>query len=278
MHPILVRIPLPWGGHFNVATYGMMMAVGTLAGVFAIWKIGRREGVSGNTAVDVGFWGVICGVLGAKTWFVIQYWGQFDDKWLLLKDFRSGLVYYGGAVGGAAGIIIYLAVKRLPILKILDIAAPGAILGLAFGRIGCFLNGCCYGIRSDSWLAVSFKRVTDGDEIIGSPAYLDQLNSGVVTLQDAVAKPVLPTELFSSAGALLVFIALLLLRRRRRYYGEQVALLFILYPCMRFVVEFFRGDHARSFAGLTAAQVFSLVSIAVATAVLAYIRGKRPEG
>ena len=175
MHPILLRIPLWGGNHFDIATYGVMMMLGVLAGVFLASRIAKREGVSPVVMLDLAFWAVISGIVGAKLWHIIQHWNPGGDNSDLFRNFRSGLVFYGGFLGGAVGSIIFLRIKRLPIMKILDILAPALIIGLAFGRVGCFFNGCCYGRQSDSCLAVSFVKVTDGDTLIGSPAFMDQL-------------------------------------------------------------------------------------------------------
>jgi len=269
LHPVLFRLPLPWGGHFDIATYGVMMALGALAGILVAWRLGKRDGVAAEVVIDVGFWGVFGGITGAKVWYVIQYWGQYGDKWELVKGCRSGLVWYGGVLGGTAAIIGYLLYKRLKVLKVLDACATGSALGLAFGRIGCFSNGCCYGEVTDSALGVCFKNT--------SPAFADQLNRGLVTAADAVSLPAYPTQLFEAVGSLLVFALLVVLRRWRRFYGEQVAWLFMLYPALRFTIEFYRGDHARSFAGLTAAQVFSIAAFAAALAALFYLRTARPR-
>jgi len=268
LHPVILRIPLPGGGHFDIATYGVMMALGTLAAIVVAWRLGRRDGIAGDVVIDVAFWAVVGGVTGAKAWYIIQYWPSYADKWELLRGFRSGLVWYGGVLGGTAAMLGYLRFKRLKILKVLDICAPSGILGLAFGRIGCFFNGCCYGEITDSVLGLRFKNT--------SPAFADQLARGLVSPCDVLSKPVYPTQLFACAGALAVFAALLLLRRRRRFYGEQVAWLFLLYPAVRFTIEFYRGDHLRSFWGLTAAQVFSIGAFVFAAAFLVFLRVVRP--
>ena len=106
---------------------------------------------------------------------------------------------------------------------------------------------------------------------------MDQLHSGLVAAADTVTRPVYPTQLFESLGALVIFLALVVSRRRRRFYGEQLAALVLLYPVLRFTVELYRGDHARSLAGLTAAQVFSIITFAAAAAGLSYLRLRRPS-
>lgn len=276
MHPILFRIPLPGGGYFDIATYGVMMALGTIFGALVAVRLGKRDGVPRDTVIDIAFWAVLCGIAGAKLWFIVQFWDAFPDKRDLFANFRSGLVYYGGLVGGTIGVLIYARIKRISLMKTLDVVAPGGILGLAFGRIGCFLNGCCYGKAVAGLPAVCFAKVVEDGRIIGSPAFLDQLDKGLVTAADAAAKPVFPSQLLASADALIVFAALLLLRRTRKFYGEQIALLFCLYAVVRFGEEFLRGDNDAVLFSLTMAQVTSVLMFAAGAGLFAWLRKRRP--
>ena len=277
MHPILFRIPMPGGGHFDVASYGVMMALGTIVCVLLAMRLGKREGVSPNTVIDLGFWAVISGVIGAKIWFIVQFWPTVDEKMDLIRNFRSGLVWYGGMIAGAAAMVVYLRAKRLPILKTLDVIAAPGILGLAFGRVGCFLNGCCWGRETTSWYGVSFKRVVEDGYIIGSPPYLDQYSRGLITTDAPASLPVIPTQLMEATLVACVFAALLLLKRTRRFYGEQVALVFVLYAAVRFTVELARGDSPQVWLGLTVPQIFSASAFIAAVAALLYLRLARPK-
>jgi len=276
VHPILFRIPLPNGGHFDIATYGFMLALGTLAGVFTAMRFTKREGLSSETIIDLGFWTVIAGVLGAKLWFIIQFWGSVDDKMDLLRNFRSGLVFYGGVVGAAIVIAWFAKYKRFSILQMLDVAAPSGMLGLAFGRIGCFFNGCCYGVVTNSSWGVRYPKMVDGDTIVGSPAFIDQLNAGLVHVEDTLSKPAVPTQLIECASVLAVFAIVLLLRRGRKFFGEQFTLTLVLYAIVRFSVEFFRGDNEHVLGILTIAQVFSIAMFVIGAAGYAYLRGAKP--
>lgn len=276
MHPILFSIPLPGGSSFDIATYGVMMALGTAAAVLLAMWVARRDGLSANAVVDMAFWAVIGGVVGAKAWFVVQNWGEFDDKWDLVRNFRSGLVYYGGLLGGMAAVYAYARRARLGIARVLDTLAAPAMLGLAFGRIGCFFNGCCYGSETASGLGVAYGKIVDGGLIIGSPAYLDQLAKNHISKDALTANPVLPVQLFEAGAVVAVVLTLLALRRTRRFYGEQAAMAFILYSAVRFTVEFFRGDNQSAAAGLTIPQIFSVAAFVAAAAILAYLRLAKP--
>ena len=91
MHPILFRIPLPGGLYFDIATYGVMLGLGTIFGALVAVRLGKRDGVDRDTVIDIAFWGVLCGIVGAKLWFIVQFWDAFPDKADLFKNFRSGL-------------------------------------------------------------------------------------------------------------------------------------------------------------------------------------------
>jgi phosphatidylglycerol:prolipoprotein diacylglycerol transferase len=277
VHPILFRIPLPGGGYFDIASYGVMLALGTLAGVFAAMRLTRREGLSTDTVIDLGFWAVIAGVLGAKTWFIVQFWGSVQDKMDLFRNFRSGLVFYGGIVGAAIVVAWFARFRKLPVAQMLDVAGPCAMLGLAFGRIGCFLNGCCWGKATTAWYGVRFGQVFEDNRLIGSLPYFDQIDKHLITDADKLTLPVIPTQLIESASVLAVFVILVLMRRTRKFFGEQVSLMLVLYGMVRFTVEFFRGDNSPVLAGLSPAQVFSVCMFIVGLCGLAYLRTARPE-
>jgi len=270
LHPILLRIPLPGGGHFEIASYGAMLALGTIFGAFVATILARRDGISRDTVIDITFWGVICGIIGAKLWFVAQSWDDYQDKWDLLRTFRGGVVYYGGLLGGTIGVVGYARWKRLPLLKTLDISAPAGALGLVFGRLGCFLNGCCYGRLTDSPLGIRFPAP--------SIPFVEQLDKGLVTEADRFSLPVLPYQLISAAAALALFALLLALRRTRRFYGEQFALFFIIYAVVRFSEEFLRGDNPPVLIGMSIPQAFSILMFIAGAAVFLYVRVRRPEG
>lgn len=143
-----------WWLHFNLRIYGygLMLVLGFLVGIWlARWRA-RRFGESSDYITNVGLLALVGGVIGARLAFVIEQWdGLFSraaDPLLEVINITSGgLIYYGGVVLAAAVVLVYLWLKRLPARRYLDIIAPSLMIGLAFGRMGCFLNGCCYGQR-----------------------------------------------------------------------------------------------------------------------------------
>lgn len=269
MHPVLFTIPLPGGGHFEIAMHGVMLALGAVFATFLALRLAKKDGLAPETVVDLAFWAVLSGVVGAKLWYVAQFWGDYEDKLDLVRNFRSGLVYYGGVLGALITVSVYVRVKKVHVLKALDVMAPAAALGLAFGRTGCLLNGCCYGRETASAFSITFPNP--------SIAFYDQLDRGLVKADAPSALPVLPTEPVAIALALVICVTLLFIRRYRKFYGEQIALFFILYAFARYAEETMRGDNAPVAFGLTAAQATSVLGLVGGLCLFAWLRVKKPK-
>ncbi|MGN6545096.1 MAG: prolipoprotein diacylglyceryl transferase [Aureliella sp.] len=160
-----------------VRGYGVMVLLGLFSGIgITVWR-GRQVGVSPDMIVSLGFWMMVGGVLGARLFFVVQYWNEYAVLPLgqrivaVLKLTEGGLVIYGGMIGGAIAGAIFCRRFRQPILAFADLIAPGFLIGLAFGRIGCLLNGCCFGgVCTAELPAIRFPQ--------GSPPYVRQLENG----------------------------------------------------------------------------------------------------
>jgi prolipoprotein diacylglyceryltransferase len=151
IHLLGLRIPLRLPG------YGLMVAMGFLLGILlARWRA-KRCGESPDYVTNCGVLALIGGIVGARLAYVIQHWDtQFastaNPLSAILEFTSGGLIYYGGLILGVGMVLVYLKLKRLPVRRYLDIVAVSMMLGLAFGRAGCLLNGCCFGANcSDSW-------------------------------------------------------------------------------------------------------------------------------
>ncbi len=160
-----------------VRGYGVMVLLGLFAGIgLTTWR-GKQVGVAPDTIISLGFWMMVGGVIGARVFFVVQYWQEYQvlppgQRWVaILKLTEGGLVIYGGMIGGALAGALFCWKHRLPALAFGDLIAPGFLIGSAFGRIGCLLNGCCFGGICDANLpTIQFPQ--------GSPPYVSQLESG----------------------------------------------------------------------------------------------------
>lgn len=231
-----------------------MAAIGFLLAALFLNLNRKRAGMDENQASALLFIAIISGVAGSRLFYVIQYWTQFRDNFFeIFRVDHGGLVFYGGFFLAIAAMIIYCRRKKLDMVRVLDVSSPALAIGHAMGRIGCFLNGCCYGGVTSSWLGVRYPE--------GSAPALKY--SGA---------PLHPVQLYESCGNILLAAFLLcLLRRARR--GVTLAAYIILYGVMRFTDEFFRGDHSYDqlwLGGFTPAQTIGLFLIPVGIFTLVY--------
>jgi len=166
MHPRLFEIPLI---HVTIWGFGLMMVFGFLSALWLMRRLGRRAGLDAETISNLALYALIVGVIGARAFFVWHHFDEFRGEILgVFAIWRGGLEFLGGVVPAIAFLLIYLRARRLPIRRYLDILAVGLMMGLAFGRLGCFLNGCCFGRPTDVPWALRFP--------YRSYAYVSQIN------------------------------------------------------------------------------------------------------
>jgi phosphatidylglycerol---prolipoprotein diacylglyceryl transferase len=375
--------------------YGVMLLIALVSAVGLGVYRARRRGIDPEIMYSLAIWLFIGGFGGARLFYVTEYWtqqfakhhsdGSFDFGATIaavVNVAQGGIVIYGGLAGGALAGALFLRRHRLPVLAIFDICAPSVMLGLAIGRIGCFLHGCCYGgVCTLPW-AVAFPQQSPpferqmnradsqgnrlylhglafSDEAtgLGGPAVIDSVKpgsaadvnglkahdqilkidrqsatdpdplpifpakrregagEGTVAKDDSLAAaetallsvsgegtrisiwtdrraapfewkitaideppqqslPVHPTQLYSSLDALLLCLVLLAYEPFRRHDGETLALLFILHPLARFLVEAIRTDEPKQYWGMSISQAGSLLFVAAALALWFYLRGR----
>ena len=265
----LFEIPIPFiGKSIPVYAYGFMMMLGLLAALYVARMRAKSEGISRERITDLGIYAILAGIGGGRLFYVIQNFGVYKGNLIdILKIYQGGLVFYGGLIAAIIAIMSILRIKKLPVLKTLDIIALSLAIGLVFGRIGCFLNGCCWGdiCNPDLLWAVQFPRTIDVHNMIdGSPAFLYHLEEGLVDLSDKHSLPIHPTQLYSSLGNLAIFFILNAFFKYRRRDGEITMLFCILYPVMRFCMEILRADNPPLFDGLTISQNIGILIFTVA--------------
>ena len=248
MHPIAFKL-----GTLSVHWYGVLVAMGFIAG---LWTAGRRaplHGISPDKVGDAGPWMIIGGIIGARSLYVATYWKESFAGYPWTEVFmvqRGGLVFYGGLIGASLATILYCRVRHIPLWKLADVFAPSIALGYVFGRLGCLMNGCCYGRACSLPWAISYPSGALPPEHHG---------------------PVHPTQIYDSLLNLLLYLFLAWLYRRKKFDGQVFATYLICYAFTRSFVEYFRGDYslAHRHAGfLTPAQLVS-VGILVAGVALA---------
>jgi phosphatidylglycerol:prolipoprotein diacylglycerol transferase len=266
MHPRLITIPAfelfsSGFGPFTIHTYGVLLAVAFLAGLFVVSWQARKAGMDAGRITDMAVWVLIAGLLGAKLMLVVVEWDHYARNWRdLLSLLRSGGVFYGGLLGGIAVAWYYARRYKLPGWQTADVLAPGLILGQAIGRLGCFAAGCCYGKPASLPWAVTFTDVYAAREV-GTP----------------MDTPLHPAQLYESLANFLIFLVLIWLAPRKRFHGQVIVSYVILYSGARFLLEFLRGDPSRGafFGGmLSTSQLIAILLLVGAAVVLPRLRGR----
>jgi phosphatidylglycerol:prolipoprotein diacylglycerol transferase len=277
LKPRLEEIPFPWFGPIPIHGYGLMIVIGFLLGCWLAARETRRRGLP-DRMYDLGLVMLLAGVLGGRTFYFIQYYdtafaGSQYPFLEFFKIWKGGLVFYGGAILGLLGGFIYLWRKRLPMADFLDCAGIGAPIAMAFGRIGCFLNGCCFGKVCDASypLAVRFP--------LESPARASHLARGLLGGHETTSLPVHPVQLYQAAHDFMIFgLVYWYLRRAGTPRGAGMPLLFALYGIGRFLLEGLRGDHSATFTGLTVSQNLSLALLVLFGGAFVFILLREPFG
>lgn len=275
MRRTLLEIPIPFL-HFNIPiySYGFMLMIAFLTGLYVARKKAPSVNLEPNVVSDISIYAIISALIGARLFFILQNLSAYKNNPLdVFKIYQGGLVYYGGLIAVVVALLIFTRLKRIPLLKLMDLVVLATSLGLVFGRIGCFLNGCCYGKLSNLPWAVRFPRTVDkGGFIDGSPVFLHHYEQGLVKLTDAYSLHVHPTQLYSSLLNLGIFFILYAFFKRRKWDGQVTMLFLPLYAAIRFCIEILRADNPRIFFGLTISQTISVVVIIIISGI--FIAGR----
>jgi len=254
-------------GPLTLYSYGIMMALGVAMGLWFLYVQAKKQGLPGPRVLDAAFYILLISIVGAKLILLFSDFRRYTaNPRELLNLARSGGVFQGGLVFGVLFALWYFRKHKLPTWKMGDLVGPALALGHGFGRIGCFLAGCCYGRTCDLPWGVIF---TDprAEELTGIPLGLERH----------------PVQLYESFLNFTNFLVLFLILRRKRFDGQVFSFYIMNYSVIRFFTEYFRGDHpARSiliqgrtvFASLTWPQFFCVLGLA-AGIVLHLILKKR---
>lgn len=236
MHEILFQL-----GPVTIRSYGLMAATGFILGIWMVMLTRTHAGMNKDQASGVVFWAMINGIIGARIFYVILNFHEFEAQiWRIIRIDQGGLVFYGGFFLALLAITFYSRLHKLDLVRVLDTFAPALALAHICGRIGCFLNGCCYGTETSSPLGVIYPATSVAGQVLRGAA-------------------VHPAQLYEAAGLLIGFPFFFCLAKKGNR-GFAMSIYLIYYGILRFVVEFFRGDNP-FFAGLTPAQWIGLALI-----------------
>lgn len=252
MHPIAFKV-----GTLTIHWYGVMVALAFLAGVWTASRRALRAGIGGDKIADLAPWLIVGAIVGARLLYVVTYWREQFAGGPVLEIFmihHGGLVFYGGLIGAALACVLYCRFKTLPLWTVADILAPSIALGNVFGRIGCLLNGCCFGRACELPWAIRYPAT-----------------------HESAGLAVHPTPLYDALLNLALYAGLAWLFRRRQFNGQVFAAFLLGYALTRSTAEVFRGDYpeAHRYAGLTPAHLVS-VGIFLAGLVLFWWLRRQP--
>jgi phosphatidylglycerol---prolipoprotein diacylglyceryl transferase len=249
MRQVLFTIPI-FGG-VKVFGYGAMLVLAFLSSTWLAYSRAQRERLDPEVIADMSFWLFLFGLIGARLFYCFEYWGEeIKSVWDVVQYWKGGVVYYGGIIGGVAAFFAYRWIRPFPLRPYMDAVAPAIAIGTLFGRLGCFLNGCCFGDRCQLPWAISFPQ--------NSPPWVQQWKSGLISHDALQSLPVHPTQLYSAFDALVIFWLLSAYYPLRRRDGEVIGLLMLAYPITRFAIEYLRNDEGVFFAGMTISQNISV--------------------
>ena len=252
MRPVLFVVP---SLGLELHSFSLLMLLACLAALWlAAWRA-RREGLDSEAVHGMALWLFPGGVIGARLLYLVQHPGAARTAGDVVKVWQGGITFYGCIAGGLAGALIYRARHPFPFRAMADAVAPALALGIAVGRLGCFLNGCCYGAPCDHPWAVRFPA--------GTMAWERHVQAGLIPPWAPRSLTVHPKQLYAALAGLALLGLLSAYFPRRRRDGEVMALLMIGYPITRILVEFYRGDAGGLYAGLTISQYISLGLLAV---------------
>jgi phosphatidylglycerol:prolipoprotein diacylglycerol transferase len=246
MFPTILKV-----GGLHIYSYGLMLFVSFVAGIAIVESRARKFGVDSRRITDLALWVLVAVVAGSRLFYVAFHWKEFANDLIGIIAFwrggLAGLMFYGGFLGGIIAGVVFVLTNRLPVRRLMDAVAPAVVLGEGFTRIGCFLNGCCFGVPTSCPTGIRFPP--------HSPA-------GATFPGLAIH----PTQLYSSAAGFILFGIALWLERRRLKPGVLSGILLIVYSLFRFGIDFVR--YYEDAANLWGNQVVSLVLTAVGVAVV----------
>lgn len=224
-----------------IRSYGLMLVIGFLLGTLRAYRVARRYHYDPNTIVDIALITLGCGLIGARVAFILTNWSLFAGNWAgMFQIWSGGLSFHGGLAAGLLGGMAYAKRRNVSFWDGVDMFSPSVVIGYAITRIGCFFNGCCYGVVCSLPWAVRFPN----ERIPGT-----------------LTEPSHPTQLYATVVNVAIFYALTRIEAGRRFKGQVFAWFLILHGVYRFGLEFLR-------AGATSGYLWGWVTDGHIVAVL----------
>jgi phosphatidylglycerol:prolipoprotein diacylglycerol transferase len=242
-------------GPFTIYGYGLMIAIGILAAYMVAEYRAKKKGMNQDHIFSLTFWGLIGGILGAKLLYLITQIKEIVADPKIILEVADGFVVYGGIIGGILAGFLFCKKNKLNFLQYFDLVMPSIALAQGFGRIGCFLAGCCYGMETTSHFGIVFH------ESASAP-------NGV---------QLIPTQLISSGLDFLHFFVLITIAKKIKVEGQIAGFYLIFYSVGRFVLEFYRGDLDRGSVGSFSTSQFISIFMFVIGCAIVLVRAYRAK-
>lgn len=242
MHPVICKI-----GPFSVFSYGFMLVIAFIIASTLACIQAKRININPDTILNFLFISFISGIIGARIFYVAYNFNYYSSNLLeIVMLQRGGLSWFGGLILGSVSGLAYLKIKKLKVFDVLDLVVPFLALAQALGRIGCLLNGCCYGKESKFGI------------------FIDSLDATVI-----------PTQIYSSLLLLVIYVILRFLQDRPHKSAEIFFTYLFLYSVKRFFIEFLRADNPPIFYNLTLFHIMSILLFGFSVVSLIIIRNKK---
>lgn len=270
MYPVLFRI-----GNFPITSFGLMMFLSFIAGAWAVSRMLRRYGLDPELIWDMLAWIAVGGVLGAKIYYLALHPDELQRDFVGAVFSRGGLVWYGGLIGGVLAYFWQVRKRKLPMAVMYDACAPGLMLSIAIGRVGCFLVGDDYGRYTDGPFGVAFPEGAP-PSTAGNLRFEFGDQSIPASIADSAVVPVHPTQLYEVAIVMPMFFFLWQLGKRRLKPGQLFAVFLGMYAVERFFLEFVRAKGDRFVMGLSTSQLMSILTL-IGAIVLWVSQKKKPD-
>lgn len=252
----------------EIAYYGVIIALGMLAGALVAYREAKKTGQKVDDYIDFTLYTLIAAIIGARIYYVIFEWDYYSAHPLEIFNLRAGgLAIYGGVLASVLTLFIFTKVKKLKFWLMADTAVQGLIIGQIIGRWGNFFNREAFGGYTDSLFAMQLP-------ISEAKGITQELIEHLVTVDGVSYVQVHPTFLYEGTWNLLLFIGICLYKRHKKFDGEIFAIYLMGYGVGRFIIEGLRTDQLviKALGGIAASQVLSIILIVLAVAFVIYNR------
>lgn len=252
----------------EIAYYGVIIALGMLAGALVAYREAKKTGQKVDDYIDFTLYTLIAAIIGARIYYVIFEWDYYSAHPLEIFNLRAGgLAIYGGVLASALTLFIFTKVKKLKFWLMADTAVQGLIIGQIIGRWGNFFNREAFGGYTDSLFAMQLP-------VSEAKGITQELIEHLVTIDGVGYVQVHPTFLYEGTWNLLLFIGICLYKRHKKFDGEIFAIYLMGYGVGRFIIEGLRTDQLviKALGGIAASQVLSIILIVLAVAFVIYNR------